>query len=159
MPAFPRMPASSCSNTTHERISGIKDSSGELDSLQKMIDAARDSERDDLSVMIGNASALAAGLEMGAAGAVLAVGNVAPRVCAGIASLAASGRHAEAAEWNIKLDPLAQAVTRRHGIGGLKAALDRLGWFGGDPRPPLPPAPAAAREEIAALLKDVETFA
>jgi 4-hydroxy-2-oxoglutarate aldolase len=49
--------------------------------------------------------------------------------------------------------PLAAAVTRLHGIGGLKAALDLLHYHGGDPRPPLPAATPAARLEIATHLR------
>jgi dihydrodipicolinate synthase/N-acetylneuraminate lyase len=51
--------------------------------------------------------------------------------------------------------PLATAVTRGHGIGGLKAALDLLHYEGGDPRPPLPPASPAARLEIATHLREL----
>ena len=136
----------------HERIAGIKDSSGDLESLGGFIDTVRRSGR-EASVLIGNASVLAAGLRMGADGAVLAVDAVAPRECAEIRSLAASGRHDEAVAANKRLAPLAEAVTRGHGIGGLKAAMDMIGWHGGDPRPPLQRAGASARAEIASLLK------
>ncbi|HEY3176549.1 MAG TPA: dihydrodipicolinate synthase family protein [Candidatus Polarisedimenticolia bacterium] len=136
----------------HDRIVGIKDSSGDPESLRGMIEAARARGR-DISVLIGSARALAAGLEMGAAGSVLALAVVAPRACAEIAALIASGKTEPARRRNEELLPLAEAVTRRHGIGGLKAALDLLHFYGGDPRPPLPPAGPAARAEIAELLK------
>ena len=138
----------------HDRIAGIKDSSGDLVALQGMLDASRDSGR-EVAVLIGNASVLAAGLEIGAAGAVLAVGTIAPRQCAVVAQLVEQGDALAARAANQKLLPLTQAVTRKHGIGGLKAALDLIGLYGGDPRLPLQPAGGSARAEIAAMLKDL----
>ena len=138
----------------HDRIEGIKDSSGDLVALQGILDTARDSGR-DLSVLIGNASVLAAGLEIGASGAVLAIGTVAPVECAEVGELVKRGDAAAARAVNQKLLPLTKAVTRTHGIGGLKAALDLLGFHGGDPRPPLQPASGSARAEIAAMLKEL----
>src|SRR5678815_310376 len=135
----------------HEKIAGIKDSSGDLESLSGMLEAGRRSGR-DVSVLIGNASVLGAGLALGASGAVIAVGNVAPRHCSEIAGLVAQQKLDLAREKNSLLDPLTDAVTRRHGIGGLKAAVDLIGLHGGAPRPPLRPIGAAARDEIAGLL-------
>ena len=141
----------------HERIVGIKESSGDVSALKAIIDAARASGR-DVSILVGNAKALADGMMMGASGAVLAVGCVAPSACARIASVVtadAGGAIEEARADNDALMPLAAAVTVKHGIGGLKAALDLLHFNGGDPREPLPPAGPAARAEIAGLLKDM----
>lgn len=138
----------------HERIAGIKDSSGDPESLRGTLEAARARGR-DLSVLIGSARVLAAGLEMGASGSVLAVACVAPRACAEIAHLVESGQTAPAGRKNETLLPLIEAVTRKHGIGGLKAGLDLLHYYGGDPRPPLPPAGPAARAEIAELLRQL----
>ena len=40
----------------------------------------------------------------------------------------------------------------QYGIPGLKYALDRLGYHGGPPRPPLLPLSEAAKTEIDAML-------
>jgi dihydrodipicolinate synthase/N-acetylneuraminate lyase len=136
----------------HPKVAGIKDSSGDVEGLRAMLAAARDAGR-EVSVLVGSARALAEGTHAGASGSVLAVACVAPRICAGITSDARSGRLAQAKESSRRLAPLAEAVTRAHGIGGLKAALDLLGFHGGDPRPPLPPASPAARAEIEATLR------
>jgi dihydrodipicolinate synthase/N-acetylneuraminate lyase len=106
-------------------------------------------------VLVGNARIWAEGLLAGAGGGVLAVGSVAPRLCHEIETAARAGDAAAARGGNERLMPLASAVTRAHGIGGLKAALDLLHFHGGDPRPPLPPASAAARLEIAAHLRSL----
>ncbi len=51
-----------------------------------------------------------------------------------------------------KLTPLAMAVTKRYGIGGLKAAMDMIGFAGGAVRAPLSAPNADAQGEIAALI-------
>ena len=48
--------------------------------------------------------------------------------------------------------------TTRYGIGGLKAALDVLGYAGGEVRAPLPQPRVEAREEIARLLEECGAF-
>ena len=53
-----------------------------------------------------------------------------------------------------RLTPVALAVTKRFGIGGLKAALDRLGYAGGQVRAPLSDASEEARGEINRLLEE-----
>lgn len=138
----------------HERIVGIKDSSGDPETAASLVAAAARAGR-EVSVLIGSARALARGLLAGASGAVLAVDCVAPRHCAAIAADVSEGRAARARERNEALAPLAWAVTRAHGIGGLKAALELLGMHGGPPRPPLPTAGEAARLEIEGLMRDL----
>ena len=53
-----------------------------------------------------------------------------------------------------KLRPLARAVTKTYGIGGLKAAMDMAGFVGGVVRAPLAQPDEVARAEIACLLGD-----
>jgi len=45
-----------------------------------------------------------------------------------------------------------QAVTATYGIPGLKAAMDMLGYFGGDPRLPLLPSTEKEKTEIRNIL-------
>jgi 4-hydroxy-2-oxoglutarate aldolase len=138
----------------HPGVAGIKDSSGDLENLKALARIRRE-HGDEFSVLVGNASLLAEGILAGATGAVLAVANVAPRLCAGIIEAARRGDGRSARDGVETLLPLARSVTREHGIGGLKAALDRIGWFGGEPRRPLPAPDKAAREEIAGHLRNL----
>ncbi len=55
-----------------------------------------------------------------------------------------------------KLTPLARAVTTTYGIGGLKAALEVIGYVGGTVRAPLRKPDEAGKQELAGLLKDAE---
>ena len=96
-------------------------------------------------------SALAAGVQ----GAVLALAGLVPDQCVEMAALMRANRVDEARALQQTLLPLARAIGAQHGVPGLKAALDLLGFAGGPPRPPLQPAPPpvvnAIREELAAL--------
>jgi len=48
------------------------------------------------------------------------------------------------------------AVTIRFGVPGLKAAMDALGYFGGNPRPPLLPLPASQRAVVVDIVRAAE---
>ena len=134
----------------HENIIGIKDSSGDLIGLTETLRLVPD----DFAVLTGNGPLLYAALGAGAWGAILAVGCVAARLCVDIYRAVEEGDHAHAREMQRRLTPVARAVTVRYGIGGLKAALDLLGFAGGPVRAPLQGASEDVRGEIARLLEE-----
>ena len=49
--------------------------------------------------------------------------------------------------------PVNLAITSRFGVSGLKAALEMLGYYGGDPRLPLLPLDADRRKELEGILQ------
>jgi 4-hydroxy-2-oxoglutarate aldolase len=61
--------------------------------------------------------------------------------------------HSRAKDLQLRLLPVAAAVTTRFGIAGLKAALDVLGFYGGPPRRPLIDADESARAEIKKIIR------
>ena len=136
----------------HENIIGIKDSSADIDGLKQTIKLVRP----DFAVLTGNGTVLNEALSAGARGGILAVGCVVPDVCLEIFRAVTSGESERAAELQAKLTPLAQAVTTRFGIGGLKAALEMKGYTGGAVRAPLVPPGDEAREEIRRCLEAAE---
>lgn len=79
--------------------------------------------------------------------------NIAPQECCKIFNDFRSGRHAEARELQLKLLAANKAVTAQFGVAGLKAALDMVGYFGGDPRPPLVPLGEDKKNELREILK------
>ena len=135
----------------HQNIIGIKDSSADLAGFQVTVRLVPD----EFGVIIGNGTILCSALCCGARGAILAVGCVAAAVCVEIYRLVEVGEANRAAALQEKLTPLALAVTKRYGIGGLKAAMDVIGFTGGAVRAPLKPASAEAQAEIAALLYEL----
>lgn len=134
----------------HENIIGIKDSSADLDGLRETIKLVRK----DFAVLTGNGTVLNEALTAGACGGILAVGCVAPDMCLEIFRAVTSGESERASSLQAKLTPLAQAVTTRFGIGGLKAALEMKGYVGGSVRAPLAEPSAEAREEIRRCLEE-----
>jgi 4-hydroxy-2-oxoglutarate aldolase len=133
----------------HPNIIGIKDSGGNLATLAEILRLVPS----DFSVLTGSAALLQAAVALGAKGAILAVGCIAPEACLTIMRLARDGDAAQAAAWQLKLLPVARAVTTQFGISGLKAALDLLGFYGGPPRSPLPAPDEKMRAEIRAILQ------
>ena len=134
----------------HDNIIGFKDSSGDVETLSETIRVVSD----DFAVLTGNGPSLYAALSAGAKGGILAVGCVAPKLCIAIYDAVKVGEHEKAQVLQSKLTPLAMAVTVKYGIGGLKAALDMIGLYGGPVRAPLENASEEARREIARLLEE-----
>jgi 4-hydroxy-2-oxoglutarate aldolase len=137
--------------SAHPNIIGIKDSSADVVGLRETIQLTEAG----FAVLSGNGTVFYEALRAGAYGGILAVGCVATSSCIEIFRLVAAGKNDEAARLQEKLTPLALAVTKRYGIGGLKAAMDMLNLVGGFARLPLEPVSAAARVEIAVLLEAV----
>ncbi|HEV7797118.1 MAG TPA: dihydrodipicolinate synthase family protein [Pyrinomonadaceae bacterium] len=133
----------------HENIIGIKDSSADVERLKETIKLAPR----DFAVFTGNGTVLYEALRAGACGGILAVGCVAPDVCLEIFRAVVSGENERSSMLQTKLTPLAQAVTVRFGIGGLKAALEMRGYVGGAVRAPLTAPGENAREEIRLCLE------
>lgn len=128
----------------HENIAGIKDGSGDPARLSDYLRHAPDG----FGVLVGSAALLLAGLLEGAAGAVLGVAGVAPWECADLYRAARGGRWEEAARLQRLLGPAERLLAGRHGVAGIKWGMTLVGYFGGDPRPPLLPLNEAERLEI-----------
>jgi 4-hydroxy-2-oxoglutarate aldolase len=137
--------------SSHQNIRGIKDSSADMTGFRETIRQVPE----DFAVLTGNGAVLYDALSAGARGAVLAVGCVAVELCLKIWRLVETGEGGKASAVQERLTPLALAVTKRYGIGGLKAAMNMIGFNGGAVRAPLEPASKEAQSEIAGLLKEI----
>ena len=132
----------------HPNIVGIKDSTGnviQLGEIANKVDA-------DFNLLVGTAGALFGALSLGCVGGVLALANVAPQICVRIFQLVQEGNFEAAKKLQLKMIPVNQAVTATYGVPGLKTAMDMLGYFGGDPRPPLLPSSDKEKSEIREIL-------
>ena len=137
----------------HPNIIGMKDSSNDI---AKFADAVRMTSN-NFAMMIGNGTVFSEALQAGARAGILAVGCCAPQVCLDIFKAVRGGDLDHANALQEKLTPLARAVTKTYGIGGLKAALEMAGYVGGSVRAPLRAPNAEARAEIAKLLGDARS--
>jgi 4-hydroxy-2-oxoglutarate aldolase len=117
----------------HPNIIGLKDSSGNITFMQSLIAL----QLKDFQLLTGSAGTLMGSLVMGAVGGILALANITPQICIDIFNFVKSGEFEKARELQLNILRLNQLTTAIHGIGGLKFALDQLGFFGGEPRHPL----------------------
>ncbi|NLO58413.1 MAG: dihydrodipicolinate synthase family protein [Synergistaceae bacterium] len=135
----------------HPNITGIKDSGGNIVQISEVLAKAPEG----FSVFAGSGSYLLATLLLGGVGGTLAVANVVPNYCAEIQENFGKGDLEKARKMQLALLPLNAAVTSRFGIGGMKAAMDMVGFKGGLPRLPILPAGEETRKEIARILKEL----
>lgn len=135
----------------HPNIIGIKDSSGDVEGTVRIIGAAPK----NFNLLVGSAAALYNSLQKGAIGAVLAISNVFPEICNEIYEAAQAGDAPRATSLQQKLIAPSKMLGPQYGIAGIKYALDRLGFYGGPPRPPLLPVDEEAQREIDAMLASI----
>jgi dihydrodipicolinate synthase/N-acetylneuraminate lyase len=131
----------------HPNIVGIKESSGDLERAKAILAAAPTG----FQTLVGSASILHASIAAGAAGAILALSCAFPEKCVELYEAARAGDSARADAVQRALDPTSKLFSRL-GVPALKHALDRLGYYGGLPRPPLLPADEQTRREVEATL-------
>jgi len=128
----------------HPNVCGIKDSSGNMPQAAHIIHLTPKT----FHVMVGSASALLPALPIGASGGVLALAAIAAREFCEVYSLAKQGRWEEANAIAARMVLADRGVPGRYGIGGLKAALDLQGFYGGPCRAPLGTPDGDGIEEI-----------
>lgn len=128
----------------HPNVCGIKDSSGNIPQAAQFIHLTPKS----FHVLVGSAAALLPGLAIGISGGILALATIAAREFCQIYTLAREGRWEEAKELAARMMLADRGVSGRHGIGGLKAALDLQGLYGGPCRAPLGTPGGDAIEDI-----------
>lgn len=135
----------------HENVVGIKDSRGKLETVSELLMRVEPG----FQVIVGSGSLLYAALEMGAAGGILAVANLAPQECVRIYERFRAGDLLGAGTAQEIVGPLHDGIVGAMGVPGVKRGLDLLGYHGGAPRPPLRSLPEKRRGELAALLAKV----
>lgn len=132
----------------HPNVCGIKDSSGSIPQAAQIIDQTPKTFR----VLVGAASALLPSLAIGSSGGILALGLIAAREFCDVYALARNGRWDEAREIAARMLAADRGVPGRYGIGGLKAALELQGLYGGPCRAPLGTPDGDAIEDIREVL-------
>ncbi|MDT8436962.1 MAG: dihydrodipicolinate synthase family protein [Gemmatimonadota bacterium] len=133
---------------SHPNIAGIKDSSGDVHNLGALCEACGDRA----AVLVGAGTHLYSGLEIGAAGGIVAVGLLAAADCARLYEAWRDGRAAEAGRLQERIGPLHKRVVAGAGIPGIKHGLDLLGLAGGPSRAPLVTPTPRVRADVAEAL-------
>jgi 4-hydroxy-2-oxoglutarate aldolase len=123
----------------HENVVGLKESSGDLDYLRRVLAGVEPGFR----VLGGDSSVLRAALDAGAVGAILAAATFLPEPLVRI-----SKRTETPGDVSTEVARATAFVAGRHGVGGIKVAMDVRGLYGGPVRGPLPAVSEEARCEI-----------
>ena len=136
----------------NENIIGMKDSSGDITYLAQIMEVSAD----DFDPLVGTANAFYPALTLGVQGGILALANIAPAECVEVLNLVKENKLLEARKLYTKLIPTNKAVTAKFGIPGLKAAMDKLDYYGGKPRKPLIPLEEKEKEELFKTLEKAD---
>lgn len=136
----------------HRNVIGIKDSSGDKDSLAGYLD----SQSDSFTVLTGNGPFWKNALEMGARGGILAYSLFLPEAALAVFDAMKRGAAAAADEVHARITGAARTIVNELGPAGVKAALDVIGLRGGLPRLPLLPLSDEDRERVRQLMREAE---
>ena len=134
----------------HPNIVAVKDSSGDMKRFAEYTDVCSGECR----LLVGNGALLYTALELGAAGAIIAIGLIATAQCAEIVHHFRNGEPQKAGAIQERIGKLHKEIVAKHGAPGVKAALDLLGFTGGPPRPPLRGLPERDRLHVARVMQE-----
>ncbi len=133
---------------SHERIIGVKDSSGDPKSV-----AAYRQAVPQWAVLVGGASLLFTALELRCQGGIVGVACFAPGLCVQLVQEFERGNRDAAGALQARITPLDKEIVGKLGPAGVKAAVDAVGSYGGPVRPPLAPLSPADHERVSALVR------
>jgi 4-hydroxy-2-oxoglutarate aldolase len=127
----------------HPNIIGMKDSSGNMDKMRETVKAVKPG----FQIMCGAGGAFYEAFQIGAAGAILAIANPLPYACVTIWEAFRTRQDEAGKDWQARILPAAKLMATKHGIPGIKYAMDLNGYYGGPPRLPfVVPTPEAKTE-------------
>jgi 4-hydroxy-2-oxoglutarate aldolase len=135
----------------HPNVVGMKDSGTDVAQISEYVSRTPD----DFVVLAGAAPTLFLSFCAGCDGAILAVAGVLPEMCVALWEAVRENRIGEGRELQRRMLPIARSVGSVYGVAGLKAALDLIGYAGGQPRPPLRPAASQVIDLLRGQLEEV----
>src|SRR5579883_738522 len=134
----------------HPNIVGIKDSSGNVSLVAEIVRLCPP----DFSTMVGSAATLFPSLILGAAGGILALACFLPEPAIEIYEAAHAGDVARAGRMQMALLAASRKIAGELGPTGVKYAMDCVGYYGGEPRPPLLPLTDAQKQTVKSVLAE-----
>jgi 4-hydroxy-2-oxoglutarate aldolase len=132
----------------HPNVVGMKDSAGDLPTLERYLDA----QDEHFRVLTGHGGSFAQAVARGVSGGILAVSLFAPALTLAVWEAARRGDVAEAEALQVRLLPLARDIVAALGPAGLKGAMALVGLEAGVPRAPLLALDADERAAVRAAL-------
>jgi 4-hydroxy-2-oxoglutarate aldolase len=134
----------------HPNIIGVKESSG---NVQLAADIVRLSPP-EFSTLVGSAGTFFPSLLLGAAGGVLALACFLPEAAAEIYEAVRAGDAARASRLQFTLLSASRKIAGELGPTGVKYAMDCVGYYGGNPRPPLLPLTEEQKRTVQTVLAE-----
>ena len=134
----------------HPNIVGIKDSSGNVQLVSEIIHLCRP----EFATLVGSAGTLFFSLLTGAAGGILALACFLPEVAVEIYEAVRSGDTTRASRLQSTILSASRKLAGELGPTGVKYAMDCVGYYGGDPRPPLLPLSDAQKRIVETVLSE-----
>lgn len=131
----------------HPNIAGMKESSGNLVYLQRVLELTRDR---DFQVMLGSAQVLGPALALGIRAAIVAIACAVPELPIGLVADFLQGK--EIAEKQRQVFEISMALTAQLGVPGLKYAMDSMGYEGKFCRLPLLPLTSQEQAHLDTVL-------
>ncbi|MDD6022194.1 MAG: 4-hydroxy-tetrahydrodipicolinate synthase [Oscillospiraceae bacterium] len=136
----------------HENIIGVKEASGDLTKMMRIIKTCADS----LDVYVGNDDQTASATAMGAKGVISVLANIFPGETHLMAILGVEGRYAECHEMQAKYLDLIAALFSDVNPIPVKYAAEYMGLCGGTLRLPLVEMSESGKSRIRAEIKKVQ---
>lgn len=137
----------------YSNVVGVKDSGGNMSTIAETIRLVGDK----ISVLVGTADVVLPTLMLGGKGAVVAVANVFPKLCASLYESFKKGAYEEAGRLQKLITYANDVLVKKYNqLSAIKEALKLLGLPAGYPRKPALPLEEAEKREIRNLLKIVE---
>jgi 4-hydroxy-2-oxoglutarate aldolase len=131
----------------------MKDSSGNLERMNEVVRAVKPG----FQVLSGSGVGFWEALQVGASGAILAMANVIPYACVTIWEAFRTREREAGHDWQMRITPPGRLIAAKHGIPGLKYAMDLNGYYGGPPRLPMIPPSSEAKAEIEEAFADLRS--
>ncbi|MDI3476368.1 MAG: 4-hydroxy-tetrahydrodipicolinate synthase [Thermococcaceae archaeon] len=136
----------------HSNIVGIKDSGANMGRIGELVRRLGGK----FTILAGTADVMYPSWVLGAHGAVVAVANVAPELCAELWKAFKEGDHRKARELQLRVNLINEVVVKKYNqISAIKAAMEMRGLEVGRPRRPSLPLDEKALEDIESTLKEV----
>jgi 4-hydroxy-2-oxoglutarate aldolase len=135
----------------HPNVIGIKDSSGDPESLRGYLAA----QSDAFTVLTGSGSGFLSALDAGARGGILAVATFAAPAAMRLFEAFHAKDRGRAEQAQAMLAPLAKEIIAARGPAGVKTALDAVGLHGGPVRSPLASLAGEDAEAVALMMRGV----
>jgi len=141
--------------SAHRNVIGVKESSGIIAKVSELVTIGNPVI--NFSVLSGSGSYLLPVLMAGGTGGVMALANVLPRACTHLVDLYKTKQYEKAASLQGILVPINQMITKNLGIPAMKAAMERVGYHGQNPRKPLLPLTDQQKKELDNLIDQTKS--